>query len=412
MSRLAYAVVWVFVFTLPWQSTVVVIPGTGAISKATGILALGAAIGLAVLRGRFRKWQLFHIAGLLFVLWLVILLLVLHSSGDLPNTFWTFVQLFIVLWIVWELAPSWERALGLFTAYVFGAHIAALDTIWTFRHAKAALQRYTAGGVDANDLAMTLVLALPMAWYLGMTYRRPLLKWICRAYLPVGLLAVGLTGSRGGMIAASVALLIVPATLTRLSPKQRMAAIVLIVLGCGVAVVYVPSQVVERLSTITTQVEGGSLSGRGKIWKAGFQAFMARPVVGYGPGGFREAVYPYLGLETQVAHNSYLSVLVEDGLIGFLFYATMVGAAWLAALRLPLLERRFTLVLLAALAVAMLPLSWESRKPVWFILATVVALAHAPRPWTALGVPEAAPVLPRRRAAVPRRVSARPGLGR
>jgi O-antigen ligase len=78
-----------------------------------------------------------------------------------------------------------------------------------------------------------------------------------------------------------------------------------------------------------------------------------------------------------VAHNSYLSVLVEEGFVGFLLYITMFIAVFLALMRLPTMERRFALVLFATICVAMLPLSWDDRKSVWFVLAGIVGLVTA-----------------------------------
>ena len=76
---------------------------------------------------------------------------------------------------------------------------------------------------------------------------------------------------------------------------------------------------------------------------------------------------------------------------------------WLAVLRLPVLERRFALVLLATLAVAMLPLTWEDHKQVWFILAVLLGMSQAP----GVGWPEGT-----RRAAPPRPALRRPLSGR
>jgi O-antigen ligase len=78
-----------------------------------------------------------------------------------------------------------------------------------------------------------------------------------------------------------------------------------------------------------------------------------------------------------VAHNSFLSVLVEQGMVGFLFFSAMFIAVFLALMELPLMERRFALVLLATLCLAMLPLTWEDRKQVWFVLAAIIGLARA-----------------------------------
>lgn len=106
-------------------------------------------------------------------------------------------------------------------------------------------------------------------------------------------------------------------------------------------------------------------------------AFFDRPLIGYGTASFKHAITPELGYMAQVAHNSYLSVLVEEGLIGLLLFLSMIGMVFLDAFRLPRIERRFALVLLATLFVAMLPLTWEDEKPVWLLMAALVGLSHA-----------------------------------
>jgi len=376
MTSLAFAALWIFVFSIPWEN-VVVISGVGAISKVTGMLALGLVLLAAVMSGRLRRWHASHVAALLFVIWAGCGLLYLGLVGGLPRKFWTFVQLFLVLVMIWELAPSWRRLLGLLTAYVLGAYVAALDTIVVYRREGAALRRFAAAGFDPNDLAMTLALALPMAWYLGMTYRQPLLRWVCRGYLPVSLVALGLTGSRGGMLASMVALLIVPLTMTKLSPGRLAAGILLLGLSGALAVAYTPKTAMERLASTGSEVQGGDLGNRLHIWKAGMEAFTKQPVMGYGTARFKQAVAPRLGAASQVAHNSFLSVLVEEGAVGLLLYATIFVGVFLAVLRLPPLERRFGLVLLATLGVAMLPLTWEDSKPVWFIVGALLGLSHA-----------------------------------
>jgi O-antigen ligase len=209
-----------------------------------------------------------------------------------------------------------------------------------------------------------------------MTYHRPILRWVCRGYLPIGLFAIVLTGSRGGMVAGLMALTIVPFTMTKLSPGRLVAAIFILVISGAVAVVYTPDTIIKRLSSTGGQIESGTMGGRTTIWVAGARAFVQRPITGYGSGSFAPAIRPILGY-ARVSHNSYLTVLVEQGLVGFLLYVGMFFAVVFAALRLPLLERRFTLILLGTLAVAMLPLAWEDQKTAWFTLAAVLALAQA-----------------------------------
>jgi len=376
MSSIAYAALWVFISTLPWEA-VVSVGGFATISRATGALALGIALLAVATTGRFRRLHRFHIAALLFMLWAGLELLILFNRPELPNKFWKYVQLCFVLWMVWELAPSWRRQVGLLTAYLLGAYVAVFNTLLLYRREAGALRRFTAENTDPNDLAMTLALALPMAWYLGMTHRRPLIRWLCRAYVPLGILAIALTGSRGGLITTIVALMIVPLTMDRLTAGRLLTAVVLLAGAGGLAVAYVPDKIVERFSTTRSEVEEGDLGNRARLWLAGYHAFERRPVTGYGTSSFVSAVRHELGLRSNVAHNTYLSVLVEQGIVGLTLYLMMFVAVYRSVLRLPKLERRFALTLLVTLMVAILPLTWEDRKPVWFILAALLGLSQA-----------------------------------
>jgi hypothetical protein len=82
--------------------------------------------------------------------------------------------------------------------------------------------------------------------------------------------------------------------------------------------------------------------------------------------------------------------------------------------RLSGLEQRFTLVLLATLGVAMMPLTWEDRRVVWIVLAILMGFSQARlaarRAPAAQPAPaRAVPVRARTQAA---RARQRPGLGR
>jgi O-antigen ligase len=172
--------------------------------------------------------------------------------------------------------------------------------------------------------------------------------------------------------------MIVPLTMTKLSPGRLIAAVAMLALSGTLAAVYIPDKIVQRLATTGTEVEDLSLGGRFKLWQGGVKALTERPLTGYGAGFWRPAVSPWLGPNPQVAHNSFLSVAVETGIVGFLLYVGMFFAVFLALMRLPSFERRFALVLLATLIVTMLPLSWDDQKSVWFVLAALLGLAQAP----------------------------------
>jgi O-antigen ligase len=418
MRSVAYAALWIFVFTMPWD-WMAAVPGVAVIPRVTGAVALGLTGLAVVISGRLRRWHGFHMAALLFWIWAGIELLLFHYGERLPYKFWTYGQLILMLWIVWEVASSEQRVRSLMTAYVLGAYVAVFETIRLYRREAKALERFAAGGADGNDLAMVLALGLPMAWYLGMTYRQPILRWACRLYLPAAVVTVGLTGSRGGMLATTVALLVVPLSMIRLSPKRLGTAMVVLGAAGVLAIAYTPETLIERLATTGVEVEGGHFGGRGKLWRAGLAVFPENPVFGFGTGRFKTAITPRLGPASQVAHNSYLSVLVEQGIVGFVLYMAMFAAVVLSILRMPLLERRFALVLLATLGIAMFPLTWEDRRALWFVLGALLGLSQAlvagrrvpppptPRHMVPVATRPSAVARPRERLSVPRRDDAR-----
>ena len=397
MTALAYAAAWIFVFSLPWER-IYALEGLNVVTRITGGLSLAAVLAVVLVHGRFRRLHGLHVAALLFWLWCAFGLLGFTNAIVIPDKFWTYGQLLVSLWMIWELAPSEGQQRGLLLAYVLGAYVAALDTLRLSRTEAGVMRRFSAGGADPNDLAMVLALGLPMAWYLGMTYRKAILRWLCRGYVPIALMAIGLTGSRGGVLATTVALLVVPFSMTKLSPGRLTMAIVLLGVGGALAVAYTPETLIQRMATTSAELQGGHVGGRGKIWAAGLEAFIHKPVVGYGTAGFINAVYPYLGMDAKVAHNSFLSVLVEQGIVGLVLYLMMLLATFLAVLRLPQLERRFALVLFMTMGIAMMPLTWEHRKAVWFVLAAIVGLSEAriaaARAAIRQGVPLASPPTP------------------
>jgi O-antigen ligase len=186
----------------------------------------------------------------------------------------------------------------------------------------------------------------------------------------MGVLAIGLTASRGAMIAMIVALLIIPAAMTRLSPVKMVGTILVLAVVGTVAVSYIPETTWKRWSTTKSEVETGTMNSRLNTWRVAVRVFTFKPILGYGTSGFNWAV-------KGQSHNSYLAILIEQGVVGFILYFGMFVAVLANVLRLPPLERRFALILVATLAIAMLPLGWDDRKPVWIILAVLSAMTAA-----------------------------------
>src|SRR5262245_51747150 len=143
MTSIAYAALWLFVFVLPWEG-VIRIGGTAIASRATGVLAMGCTLFAVLFSARIRRLGLLHIAALLFVLTAGVELFVYHAQDRLPNKFFTYVQLLLVLWMIWEICPTLQRVHGLFLAFVLGCYVSSFLTMALLRSSGGNLNRYAA----------------------------------------------------------------------------------------------------------------------------------------------------------------------------------------------------------------------------------------------------------------------------
>jgi O-antigen ligase len=376
---LAYIFTWLFVFAVPWQN-MVILPGLGTISKVLGAGAIAGTLVHVVLSGKIRKPVAFHWVAIGYVCWV---LLSVFWAVAVPDSYLekvaTYLQLLVMTWVIWEAAPTRARLTGLLQAYVLGAYVATGSTIYNYATGTTlAYERFSASGFDPNDLGMLLALALPMAWYITSTTSSAFLRWLNRAYFVAGTVAILLTSSRGALLAALAALSVIPWTLTRLRRGLRVATVV-IMLGAGAAAVrFVPDFAFQRLSTTTSVLSGGTMSGRLGVWKQGLWTVPARPLQGYGPAGW----WPTIGVKigNRAPHSSWLAILVEEGIIGLVLYLALFMVVFTRLLVLPTFERRVSLTLLGTLVIAMTPLGWDADKAPWLVLALLTVWSEVLAP--------------------------------
>jgi len=150
MTTVAYAALWIFVFAVPWDR-LIALPGLNIVTRVTGGLALGLTLLAILVSGRVRRWRVFHVAALLFLAWAGFGVWVLQVGG-IPKKFYTFVQLFVAVLMIWELASTTKRQRGLLAAYVLGACVPALATILLFLRGEG-LRRFSPEGADGNAFA-------------------------------------------------------------------------------------------------------------------------------------------------------------------------------------------------------------------------------------------------------------------
>jgi len=379
LPALAFAALWLFVFTVPWEDSVL-LPGIGTASRFAGLVAFAVGLASVARKGgvALRRPAAFLLPFALLCVWTVLSIEWAPDRGDGIAYAATLVQLFLMSWLVWQQCRDATDRRRLMQAYVLGCYVSVASTVAQYLSGNAfagsAQERFAAAGFNPNYLASTLALGIPLAWHLVLSGRSRVVALLNFLAIPAVLVAIVLTGSRGGLITAVLALSVVPLTYAKLGPRVQVAVVVGLALVGLAAYWLAPSfeeslpTGIERFAEIPEQLQSGDLTGRGRIWLAGVALFRYNPIVGVGSGGFAEAVRPYLG-EARTAHNAFLNVAAQTGVIGLaLFVATLaiVGLPFVVSLAG---DRIVYLVLLATVALILMPSTLENGKQVWFTLS-------------------------------------------
>ena len=107
--------------------------------------------------------------------------------------------------------------------------------------------------------------------------------------------------------------------------------------------------------------------------------FRQRPLTGIGAATFGYASAPLQGKDIA-AHNVYVSVLTETGIIGFLIFSVALGMFFIAAVHLGFSERFLWLTVMVIWCIGVMSLTWEYKKATWSIFALLIATAGVSEP--------------------------------
>ena len=371
VAKIGFFFLCCFIFTIPWEN-VVVVTGIGTISHLVGYVAFGIGILGVLDNGRLQSGSTALSLIFLFAIWRTITYFWSPAPDFTLNEIQTTLQIVAMIWLLRQLASTQKLQIRVMQAYVLGTLVSALDTIWQYLSGAtpAAYLRYAAPGFDPNELALMMVLSVPLSLYLGVLSQRRPVVWIYRIQLMLAAATVLLTASRGSFVAFVAAMIFIPATFRRWTDRQKSIFIVVALAAVWFAAWLVPASSWKRLSTIQDEVAHGTLNDRAVIWKAGGEIFREHPVLGVGAGAFSTVVRHTIGTP-YVAHNTFLSIIVEQGLIGFGVFLSLLITLVLCCFRMPDLERKLWLVMLLVLSIGILSLTWEYRKTMWLIFALI-----------------------------------------
>lgn len=376
MRRFAWVLLVLFVFTIPWEYSLVLPAPFGNIARIAGLATLAAAIPAVLLQGRLRAPALLHWMVLALYLWWCCTGFWTIDAASTDTKIRGNFQEMMIVWLIWEFVESAADLRTLLRAWLAGSWVLALLSLANFASVDAAAAsqvRFAAAGQDPNDVARFLALGLPLAALLFRCERRWPIRWIAFGFLPVGLTAVLLTASRVGFVVAMVAL--AGSAVILGDGRAKAFALGILVTPAAIAGLwfFIPRGTLDRLATIPAELQGGDLNQRVNIWSAGWDAFIRAPTRGAGAGAFVAAAHT---APIDTAHNTLLSIAVSGGLFAvFLALTIVAAAAWLLAAMRGYLRIALTTAMVVW-AVTSLTATVEESRTTWLLLGTIAVAAR------------------------------------
>jgi putative inorganic carbon (hco3(-)) transporter len=180
---------------------------------------------------------------------------------------------------------------------------------------------------DNNQLAVALLMSLPLANYLRIQTADKRLKALLLAAIVVTVIAVLGTYSRGAVIGLAAL-----GTLFLLRSRNKILYMSLTAIVLVFAINFMPDQFFDRMDTIGQAQSDASFQGRLIAWQVAFRYAVDHFPFGagfYGPqlGGVFHTYFP--GVQTHAAHSIYFQVLGEHGFPGLMIYLLLLASAFL-----------------------------------------------------------------------------------
>ncbi|HEY9435772.1 MAG TPA: O-antigen ligase family protein [Blastocatellia bacterium] len=325
---LAFAGVYLFTLML-YARPNDLLPALGdfPLVKIVAISALLIYIGSKISGGeRFSVWTLemtmLVVIAALGLLFMPIAVSPPHTMAVLTDVYLKTVIIFILMV---NLIDTRQRIFSLWKLVVVCGAALGVGAIRSYMKGEFAVKGLRiegfVGGMfeNPNDLATALDILLPFAIVLTVISKglTRLFYLGCAAILTAGILV---TLSRGGFLGL-LALCVV--LLWKLGRGRRLKTILVAVLICGTLLAVMPGGYGARIATIfnTEQDQTGSAQQRRELMERAASIAIRHPIIGVGMGNFH--IY---SIHDKPAHNAYLEIAAELGVMGLIAYLILIFA--------------------------------------------------------------------------------------
>jgi O-antigen ligase len=298
------------------------------ITRVLLVFIFGLLLLKIIASGKIRRPVSLHWMALLFIVWNLFTLGWALEPDRVINLVLKYVLYLGLIWTMWEIIQTDREQNLIYDAYLWGCYFLAILLLIAFLsgstfNPSAAYTRYSVEGMDPNFPAILVSAAIPIAWYLIVNDKPRLDRAL---FLPAALFCVVISGSRTALIVAVIGLAYcLRPVISKSRLRVRVTAIVSIVLAV-VFLAYVPDVQWNRLALLLPDVaqQRDYTNPRLPIWIAGLEIALENPLFGVGTGNFHSAISESIG-QRKGAHNTFLAIFSETGLIGLGLFFLIIG---------------------------------------------------------------------------------------
>lgn len=345
--------------------------------KIAGLMAFGLTGLLVVMGSSIHVSAAFHTAVLLFVTWAIMSytwseMPVPYESAEIGGAqqiLKAYLYILMLTLLVFQLTHHPNDLSKLYIAFLLGAYWLVYIMLKDYK-VTDDMVRYEIKNFDANEVSVKLAMVIPLAIYLFTHSRYWLWRLLSILYIPAAMYTILITGSRTGSIVMVLGLSGFIPLILRSGWIIKIMSVVLVGAALITIVNVIPQKTIERIFTTGKEISSGTLNERSVIWSKAYEEWAEEPIHGHGLSAFRRIMNPH-NLNYS-AHNSIVTVTVEQGIIGTILYLSVIVIAVFSAFKLKGDLRVLIALMLLITLVGQMSLSLVDRMYIWFSYSLVV----------------------------------------
>lgn len=375
IKNIAILCLMLLVFALPTDG-VVEIAGMSLV-KLAGFAVFGLTLILLVMGNPLHAVPDFHTFALLYIAWVVLsftwskmpvpyeVVQAVSSQQALKSN----LYILMITLLIFQLAVLPKDIDKLYIAFILGSFWLIYLMVKDYQ-VTANTVRHEIKDFDANEVSVKLAMVMPLAIHLLIKNPMIVLKVLGLIYLPACMFTILITGSRTGSVLMMIGLVGFFPVIKRSSIIGKSISAIIVICALIIIANIIPPKTIERIFTTSKEISSGTLNERSVIWANAYEEWESSPLIGYGLGSFRRIINRY-NID-YTAHNSYVAITTEQGIIGLILYLGVLVTVLLYAWRLQGDDRWLMVSMVLIMSIGQLSLTLQDRMYIWFGYVLVV----------------------------------------